>query len=385
VHAVAEVDTDVADRAVEEQQVARLCLVPGDVGDRCVLGTGLMGQAHAGLTPRVGGQPRTVEADTRAGGGVAIRHALLAQGRLHRDSRARRHRRRAVAAAGTRRVAGRGRATARGPARTPRTAAAGVAAARTARVAAAGVAAGVAVRRSGRSRLFLHTAGGFLRTALLLLGDQLSQLRLGFGARLGVLGGELVGLLLALDQRSRELLGLRPFPVERVALVVDVVDERVEFVGGHVAGAEGRLGERFPLERVVEVGRVLEQRAEWGRAATDEGTQRHLAQVRAKAGDLRLLLGDACFGIGDLDVELALGVDGVVVVLTEHECSLLEPLEFVDDVLDPVALLVDGLRLGGAGRHGRHEQGDGDRHGEEESTGHSACEPSECDERVANA
>ena len=77
----------------------------------------------------------------------------------------------------------------------------------------------------------------------------------------------------------------------------------------------------------------------------------------------RFLLGDSRLGIGDLHVEPALGVDRVVVLLTELSRTLFEALELIDDVFDLLLLLVDRLRLRDRRGHGGNEKrhGNGDR------------------------
>ena len=154
------------------------------------------------------------------------------------------------------------------------------------------------------------------------LRDQFAELGLGVGAGLGVLVGQLLGLGLGVGERRGELLGLLALAVERLALVFDVGHQRIEFVGGHVTGAQRDLGEFVTLDRVVQVVGVLEQRAERRGTAADERPQRHLAEVAAQLGELGFLLGDTSFGVGDLDVELGLGVDRFDVLLAELErCS----------------------------------------------------------------
>ncbi len=88
---------------------------------------------------------------------------------------------------------------------------------------------------------------------------------------------------------------------------------------------------------------------------------------------------------------MGLGVDRFVVVLAELAGALLEPLEFVDDVLDPLALLVHALRFHDGREGDRDGEGDGEGDGKSaqellQGRPHSSrAHPSECDERVANA
>ncbi len=215
----------------------------------------------------------------------------------------------------------------------------------------------------------MESTGRLAGTTLFFFLEQPTEFGLGLGTGLGVLGGQRLGLGFGGDQRLGELVGLLALAIERSPFVVDVGDEGVQLVGVHVAGVERHLGELFTLEGVVEVLGVLEERAERRRSAADEGAQRHLAEVAPQLSQFGLLLGDAGFGVGDCNVELALGVDGVVVLLGDLQRSLFETFEFVDQVLDPLALLVDGLRLDGDRCHHRDQEGhaDGDRNDAEES------------------
>ena len=239
--------------------------------------------------------------------------------------------------------------------------------------------------------MFTHSAKRFLGATLLLLGDQLAELGLGVGASLGVLSGEAIGLGLRIGERGGELVGLLALAGEGVLLVVDLRHEGIEFVGGHVAGTQRDPSEFLTLHRVVQVLGVLEQGPERHGSTADERSQRHVGQAGAQHVQLGLLLGDAGFGVGDLDVELRLGVDRFVVVLTELTGTLFELLELVDDVFDLLALLVDALRI--HDRRQRHRNGEGDGEGDRkaaqellEGVPHSSrSHPSEYDERVANA
>ena len=84
----------------------------------------------------------------------------------------------------------------------------------------------------------------------------------------------------------------------------EVGDQGVELVGRDIAGAQGDPGELVTLEHVVQVGGVLEQRAERGGAAADERAQRHLAEAAAQLGEFGFLGGDPRLGFDDLGVEL---------------------------------------------------------------------------------
>ena len=214
-----------------------------------------------------------------------------------------------------------------------------------------------------RTRLLLDPTGGLLRAARLFLCDELTELCLGISASVGVLGGEFLGLRLGVDERLSELFGLLALVVERLAFIVDVGNQRVEFVGRHVTGTECDLGEFLALEGIVQIGSVLEERAEWRRATADERAQGHLAEVGPQHSQLRFLLGNSRLGIGDLHVELALGVDRVVVLLAEVQRALFEALQLIDDVFDLLLLLVDRLRLRNRRGHGGNEErhGNGDR------------------------
>ena len=191
----------------------------------------------------------------------------------------------------------------------------------------------------------------------------MTELCFGVSASVRVLGGELLGLGLGVDERVRELFGLLALVVERLAFIVDVGNQRVEFVGRHVSGTERDLGEFLALEGIVQIGGVLEERAERRSATSHERAQGHLAEVGAQQSQLRFLLGNSRLGIGNLHVELALGVDRVVVLVAELECTLFEALQLIDDVFDLLLLLVDRLRLRNRRGHGGNEErhGNGDR------------------------
>ena len=149
-------------------------------------------------------------------------------------------------------------------------------------------------------------------------------------------------------------------------------------------------GELVAFDGIVQVLGILEQGPERDGSTADERPQRHVGEAGSQPVELGFLLDDASLGLGDLDVELGLGVDRLVVVLAELAGTLLEPFEFVDDVLDSLTLLVDALRSD----DGR--EGDRDGEGDGEGDGNSAQEllqrrphssrahPTECDERVAN-
>ncbi len=175
--------------------------------------------------------------------------------------------------------------------------------------------------------------------------------------------GERLGLRLGISERCCELFGLFALGVERSTLVLDVGDQRVEFIGRDVARAQRNLGEFLALERIVEIVGVLEQRAERGSTATDERAQRHLAEIAPQLRQLGFLLTDTRFGVGDLGIECVLGVDRVGVLLTELQRLLLEALQFVDDVFDLLLLLIHRLRLHDCRGHGGNEErhGNGDR------------------------
>ena len=235
-----------------------------------------------------------------------------------------------------------------------------------------------------------HATQRLLGATLFLLGDQLAERRLGVGAGLGVLLGESLGLGLRVGERGGELVGLFALARQLILVVVELGHERVEFVGRDVAGTQCDAGEFFTLDGIVEVLGVLEQRTQRHGSATDERSPRHVGQAAAQLVEHRFLLGDIGLGIGDLDGELVLGVDRLVVVLTELAGALFEPFEFVDDVLDALALLVDALGLDDGGDGSRDGEGDGEGDGKAaqdllEKVPHSSkVHPSECDERVAN-
>ena len=112
--------------------------------------------------------------------------------------------------------------------------------------------------------------------------------------------------------------------------MIEVGHQRVEFVGGDVSGAQGDPSQFVALEHVVQVGRVLEQRAERSCAAADERPQGHVAEAAAQLGEFGLLGGDPGFGGDDVGVELSLGVDRLDILLGEFVRLLFEALEFVD-------------------------------------------------------
>ena len=239
--------------------------------------------------------------------------------------------------------------------------------------------------------MFTQSTKRFLGATLLFLGNQLAEFGLGLGTSVGVLRGEAIGLGLRVGERGSELVGLLALAGEGVLLVVDLGHEGVEFIGGHVTGTQRDPSEFFTLHGVVQVLGVLEQGPERHGSTADERPQRHVGQAGAQLVQLGLLLGDAGFGVGDLDVELRLGVDRFVVVLTELTGTLFELLELVDDVFDLLALLVDALRI--HDRRQSHRDGEGDGEGDRkaaeellEGVPHSSrSHPSEYDERVANA
>ena len=68
--------------------------------------------------------------------------------------------------------------------------------------------------------------------------DELAELGFGFDSRLLVLGGALLGLVLRVDERSGERFGFGDLVLEFLAVVFEIVDEGVEFVGADVTGAE---------------------------------------------------------------------------------------------------------------------------------------------------
>ncbi len=121
----------------------------------------------------------------------------------------------------------------------------------------------------------------------------------------------------------------------RVAVVVEIGHEGVEFVARDIAGAQGDPGELVALEHVAQIARVLEQRPERGGAATDVRAQRHLAEAAPELVEFGFLDGDLRLGVDDLGIELRLGVDGFDVVLGELVRLLLEPIELVDDLCRP--------------------------------------------------
>jgi len=82
----AEVDADMADRAVEEDEVTRLRSALGDMWDGGVLRSALVREVDASLCPGVLRETRAVERHARVRGCVPIGHTLLAQSGV--DSRA---------------------------------------------------------------------------------------------------------------------------------------------------------------------------------------------------------------------------------------------------------------------------------------------------------
>ena len=105
-----------------------------------------------------------------------------------------------------------------------------------------------------------------------------------------------------------------------------------------------------------------------GGAAADVRPQRHLTQAASELVEFGFLDGDLRLGVDDLRIELRLGVDGFDVVLGELVGLLLEAIEFVDDLLDLLALPVDRLgrgdRRGHRGNQERDHQGDAGTRGE---------------------
>ena len=90
-------------------------------------------------------------------------------------------------------------------------------------------------RRGGR-HLGLHPSGRFGGATCLFLGDQLAELRFGVGTRLGVLVGETFGRGLRGEELVGELFGLLALRREIVTLGFEIGDERIELVGGRIAG-----------------------------------------------------------------------------------------------------------------------------------------------------
>ena len=134
--------------------------------------------------------------------------------------------------------------------------------------------------------LALH---GFVLQALLL--DLLEEHHLGLGVRL------------QLDRAFAELLGLGQLVVERLALVLDVVDGGGELVLVAEAGTH-RGGVQHVAAGLVGVGaRVAEQRHQLD-AAADEAPHGDRGQGRAQLVRVGLERGEAFLGLGDLDLEL---------------------------------------------------------------------------------
>ena len=124
-----------------------------------------------------------------------------------------------------------------------------------------GVAAGVVARLVLRGfDLGLQAGGGLGGPARFFLCDELAELGFGVDPRLLVLAGELLGLLLGVDERLGERFGFGDLVFEHLTVVFELADEGVEFVGADVAGAERHTGELVTLEHVVDVARVFEQR-----------------------------------------------------------------------------------------------------------------------------
>ena len=158
---------------------------------------------------------------------------------------------------------------------------------------------------SVRAACASHLASGRLGGATgLLLGDQIAELGLGVGASGCVVAGELLGLGLRRRARSASCVGL-----------VDAcrrgssrsssrsIDEGVEFVGGDVAGAQRDPSELVALQHVVDVGGVLEQRAERRGAGADERAHGHVTEVARSSASSASLPAISCLGFDDLLVE----------------------------------------------------------------------------------
>ena len=262
----------------------------------------------------------------------------------------------------------------------------------TAAVSAAAVSA-AAVRRLVRltglagelGGLGLHLAERFGGATSLFLSDQFAQGLLGLRAGGLVVVGPLLGELLCGHQALGELVGLLALGGQVGSFVLQVGHERIEFVGRHVARAQRHTGELVTLQHVVQVRGVLEERAQRGGTATDEGSQRHLAEAAAQLGEFGFLGRHPGLGLRDLDVELALGVDGLDVFLGQLVRLLLEAFEFVDDVFDLLALAVDRLGLHHGGCHGGNDECDRDSYGKytKKLPHTNEAHPSEYDERVA--
>ncbi len=243
------------------------------------------------------------------------------------------------------------------------------------------VAGGGGGRRDGG----LVLACGLRSATRFFLLDEVAQLGLGIGLGLFELGGRLLGLFLLGDEAVGELTGLLALAGQGVTIVVEVGHERVELVAGDVAGAQRHPGQFVALEYIAQVARVFEERAERRRATADERPQRHLAEAPAELFEFGFLGGDRGLGIGDLGVELGLGVDRFDVVLGELVRLLLEAVEFVDDVGDLLPLPVDRLRRRDGGRQCGDEERDhqGDREHAEKLLHKNLAQPSEYDECVA--
>ena len=186
--------------------------------------------------------------------------------------------------------------------------------------------------------------------------DELAEFGFGVDPGLLVLGGALVGVGLCVDERGRKGFGFGDLVPEFFPVVFEVVDERVEFVGAEVTGAERHLGELIALEHVVDVARVLEQRSERCGAGADEGTHGHVAEIGAELDQLCFLHCDVGFELDDLGVEGRLLVDGLDVIGCDVVRLLFESFEFVDDALDAGALLVDRARGGDMRVHRRDDE-----------------------------
>src|SRR5436190_5416540 len=84
--AAAEVDADVADRRVIEDEVTGLGVTRRYVRSGGGLGSGVAGQVHARLTPRIVRQTGAVESDTWVGHRVPVGHPDLTQRGVDRST-----------------------------------------------------------------------------------------------------------------------------------------------------------------------------------------------------------------------------------------------------------------------------------------------------------
>jgi hypothetical protein len=220
----------------------------------------------------------------------------------------------------------------------------------------------------------LHGLGGFalepgerlLRSALLLLTDELSELRLGVLAPLAVFGRELVDLALLLGDLLREAGGLVTLVLEILAILVDLGDQLVEIVG--------RAGPHVQRHAAVLVapeiggvgGRIGEQRAEHVGAGAGERAHRDLGEVTTQLVQLGFLGGQPLLGLADLDLELRLVVDRDRVLLGEDVGLLVQAVELVDDALHLGPLAFDG---GERGLRVHQRRGDHDGRCQEDGSG----------------